>query len=374
MEIAPHGDPPPTVQPIPDPRPDARFQADRILRLRLAQPVLSFEEGHAAKLVPRRLDVRRRAVTVDFGPEHLHVAFVTRPDEAADVDVRARQVGRGVEQVVQLVAQQQVPGFIRIEARQPCFVLFLETFEMDRRHVRQRSAGIARRIECILRVGSGFPVAVIPEVRNDHLARAAPPCATAEALHEAGPGSELGEQKRCGDVHARFDHLGGDDDAVHPRRTCRAVEEGAAPGLAFVRTKTAVDQANVRARRLDLLVHPERFPDLDGALDRVENDQGRPFLSTTTVAVTSRYVPSERLRIGKRNDFQGLGHVIPWISTPIFRLDPVRIPRKLPGHAGGVRALLQPAALQGRAHPPRETGPQRLARASILVPKRLKLS
>ena len=51
----------------------------------------------------------------------------------------------------------------------------------------------------------------------------------------------------------------------------------------------------------------------------------------------------------------------------------MRIPCKLPGQAGGVRTLLQPAALQSRAHPPHETRPQRLARASILVPKRLKL-
>ena len=308
MEVAADGPAPPAIQPIPDPCPDARFQA---LRFRLAQPVAGFEEGRAAKLVPRRLHARRRVAAADLGPEHLHVAFVARPDETAHVDVRTGQVGRGVEQVVQFMAQQQVSGLIWIEARQPCFVLLLEAFEMDRRRVRQPTAGHARRIERILRVGGGLPVALVPEVRNDHLARSAPPRTTAEALHEAGPGSELRDQQRCRDVHTRFDHLGGDDDAVRPRRTCRAVEEGVAPGLAFGRTKSAVDQANVRARRLKRLVRIQGLPDLDGAPDRVEDDQGRPFPSAATVAVASRYVPSERLRAGKPDDFHRFGHVLP---------------------------------------------------------------
>jgi len=45
----------------------------------------------------------------------MQIPFFPGADKAADVDVHARQIGCRVEQLIQLVAQQQVSRFVRIE-------------------------------------------------------------------------------------------------------------------------------------------------------------------------------------------------------------------------------------------------------------------
>ena len=97
-------------------------------------------------------------------------------------------------------AEQQVHGLVRIEAGQQCFVLFFEAFEMDRPDIPQCFAGIARGVEPIHGVGSGFPVTVVLEIRDDDVACATPSRASAEPLHQAWPWRKLGDSEgtpRC---------------------------------------------------------------------------------------------------------------------------------------------------------------------------------
>lgn len=48
-------------------------------------------------------------------PEHRHVALVAAADERADVDIGPRQIGRGVEELVELTAQKELLGLIGVK-------------------------------------------------------------------------------------------------------------------------------------------------------------------------------------------------------------------------------------------------------------------
>src|SRR5205807_1478033 len=74
------------------------------------------------------------------------------------------------------------------------------------------------------------------------LAAAAVARAASKALDQAGPGGQLRDEASCGEIDARFDNLGRDDNAVSIHRASGAGQEALAPTLALGGPETAVDQ------------------------------------------------------------------------------------------------------------------------------------
>ncbi|MCY3821343.1 MAG: hypothetical protein OXH52_18640 [Gammaproteobacteria bacterium] len=162
------------------------------------------------------------------------------------------------------MTQQQVHGLAWIEAGYQGWVLFLEAFEVGRTRIPQLCACVASRVERILRIRSGFPLAVVPEVRDNHLARAAPASATPESLHQAWPWREFSDQQGRGHIHAGFDHLRGNDDAIRARGAGIPTEEPIAPAASFGGTESAVGQTDIRVRASERPVAPQRRPHIRG--------------------------------------------------------------------------------------------------------------
>jgi hypothetical protein len=100
-------------------------------------PLANVADGHRTELL-----ASRRNIELDLSlahhrtPEDRDVAVFTRANEAADVEVGAREIGARIEEVIEVAAPQNMEGFVRIETREKFGIRFrdllLERFERAR--------------------------------------------------------------------------------------------------------------------------------------------------------------------------------------------------------------------------------------------------
>ena len=180
-------------------------------------------------------------------PGQLNVEVFVRTDVAADIDVVARQVRGGIEQLTEVAATQDAQFQIlrRYAVAQPV------ELGTGQRHTLRAPQGLdrARNLFRVVRVPLGGFAPV--NHRFPHRVSGSPVAAPG-SLDDGRPRRGLGDEGAGIDVHPGLDRLGGDDDPSVARKPTQLLELG----LAFHPTELGVNQQPglVRGQCADLPV------------------------------------------------------------------------------------------------------------------------
>ena len=194
-------------------------------------------------------------------PGQLNVEVLVRTDVAADIDVVARQVRGGIEQLTEVAATQDAQFQIlrRYAVAQP---VELGTGQRHTLRAPQR-LDRARNLFRVVRVPRG---GFAPVNHRFPYRVSGSPVAAPGSLDDGRPRRGLGDEGAGVDVHPGLDRLGGDDDPSVARNPAQLLELG----LAFHPTKLGVNQQSglVRGQCADLPVG------VNSGINRVHHHQG----------------------------------------------------------------------------------------------------
>ena len=342
----------------------------------------------------------------ELSPEDAHVALVAGAEVAADVEVAAAEVGRGVEEPVEVAPSEEVLRRVGIEL----LALFrreagLERFEALGRAVTvELVERLGRRLALGLAVGRRLRIFLRHFAEDDDRARLVDVARGAsKALDEARPRRELGEEHLGGDVHARLDDLRRDDDAPRERHL-----GGQAFGeaLAVLAAEAAVEEDELRPGigRFDPLVFAlgrvglgELAEERQRLVHRVEHDERQRCASMLLADGFGQLGGVLRggrgfiARLGRFGflallRFSLLAEGDAEVGSARQRLVDVPQPARALGAGNRVEAAgevaglfakvgrLQPSGLERRAHPPTGRGAFERLSGSIRLPERRELN
>ncbi len=184
-------------------------------------------------------------------------------DIAGDVQILAAEIRRGVEEVHEVAAAKDRTDDFSLRDPHAAQRLRAGVFERC-----QRGAGL---VEFLLRVRQQQVVLLVLRlnVQPQHF-RVGNVCtavAAAEALDERGPGGEFGDEQACGDIHPRFDGLGGDHDAV------AFAKEQSRVAFAVHRPKARVNEGDALRGVKRLFTRRQRLIYLSGSRHAVHDDK-----------------------------------------------------------------------------------------------------
>jgi hypothetical protein len=166
------------------------------------------------------------AVGGEIDPPDVQVSIVAAADEARDVEIRAGEVGAGVEEIVEIAAREGVEGVVGVEAGELGGIAggesILEGLQGREADVGEAVEDAAGGAQLVFTIGKGGALAEVA-IDDGDVGEAAVAGGAAKPLDEGGPRGELGDKGGGADVDASLDDLRGDEDPVDAGFTCLAV-------------------------------------------------------------------------------------------------------------------------------------------------------